>query len=107
MIYTGNYTYKAVLQSKEPGYQVGGKVMVFMPHEKTVKLSLMYHGSYRIIEVLTSGLSVRPVDKPSVLVNVNCVTPCPPELADKLWLGPKHNQKRPQTHYNLRAMYSN
>ena len=91
--------------SKEPKYQVAGRVMVFMPHEKTDKLSLPYHGPYRIVEVLTNGLSVRPVDKPNmkpILVNVDRVTPCPPELADESWLGPKKERKRARTRYNLR-----
>ena len=91
--------------TKEPRYQVAGRVMVFMPHEKADKLSLPYHGPYRIIEVLTNGLSVRPVDKPNtkpILVNVDRVTPCPPELADESWLGPKKERKRARTRYNLR-----
>ena len=60
--------------SKEPKYQVRGRVMMFMSHEKTDKLSIPYHGPYRIVKVLTSVLFVRSVDKPStkpILVNVN------------------------------------
>ena len=53
------------------------------------RLSLPYNGPYRIVEVLTNGLSVRPVDRPemnSIRVNVDRVTPCPLELANESWL---------------------
>ena len=74
--------------SKEPKYQVAGRIMVFMHHKKTDKLSLL-------VEVLSNGLSVRQVDKPNmkpILVNVDRVTPCQPELADESWLGPKREK---------------
>ena len=38
-------------------YEVGGRVMVFMPHSKTDKLSLPYHERYRIADVFGITLS--------------------------------------------------
>jgi len=41
--------------------------MVYMPHEdngKKRKLAVSYHGPYRILELKTNGVVIRPVDKP-------------------------------------------
>ena len=87
-------------QVKEPRYTVGGRVMVFMPHEKAGKKrkpALPYHGPFRIVEVLPNGVSVRPVDRPQdepILVNVDRVTPCPDELSDTSWLGSRKRRTR-------------
>ena len=48
-------------------YHPCDRVMVYMPHEhsgKMRKMALRYYGPYRIVEVLSNGLSVRPVDSP-------------------------------------------
>ena len=40
-------------KAKKPQYIVGGRVMVYMPYEdqgKNWKMSLLYHGPYRILE---------------------------------------------------------
>ena len=87
-------------QAKEPRYKVGGRVMVFMPHDKTGKkrkMALPYHGPFRIVEVLPNGLSVRPVDRPQdepILVNVDRTTKCPDELSDKSWLGSRGKRRQ-------------
>ena len=57
------------------------------------------HGPYRIVEVRSNTLLVRPVDVPAatpILVSKDRVTRCAPELPDKSWLGPrrKHQKKR-------------
>ena len=87
-------------QAKEPRYKVGGRVMVFMPHDKTGKkrkMALPYHGPFRIVEVLPNGLSVRPVDRPQdepILVNVDRTTKCPDELSDESWLGSRGKRRQ-------------
>ena len=48
-------------------YCVGVCVMVYMPSEskgKKQKLPLPYHGPYRILEVQSDCILVRPVDRP-------------------------------------------
>ena len=61
-------------QAKKPKYKVGGRVMVFMPLEKTGKRrSWHYRTPFRIVEILPNGVSVRPVDRPQdepILVKV-------------------------------------
>ena len=59
--------------------------MVYMPHSKVDKLSLPYHGPYRVVDIFGNALSVRPVDLPSekpILVNMDRVTSCPSKLPD-------------------------
>ena len=79
--------------SKAPKYQIGDRVMVYMPYEdsgKLRKLALPYHGPYRVLDVTTNGVSVRPVDHPDqepIRVNLDRVTKCPDELPDISWLG--------------------
>ena len=74
-IATGKFTHAQKHQkmyydrkAKKPQYIVGGRVMVYMPHEdqgKNRKMALPYHGPYRIIEVRPNNcVLVRPVDKP-------------------------------------------
>lgn len=93
---------------KEPSYKIGGRVMVYMPHSKVDKLSLPYHGPYRIVDIFGNALSVRPVDRPNkkpILVNMDHVTSCPSELPDSSWLGPRvetPKRKQAKTRYNLR-----
>ena len=82
-------------RSKEIDFKIGDRVMVYMPQEaqgKNRKLALPYHGPYRILEVQTNCLLVRPVDKPSmqaILVSMDRVTRCPKELPNTSWLGPR------------------
>ena len=86
-------------------YEVRGRVMVFLPHSKTDKLSMPYHGPYRIVDVF--GNTVRPMDKPKekpILVNVDRVTLYLIELPNSSWLGPRVSTKKrkwAQTRYNL------
>ena len=59
---------------KEPKYQIGSQVMVYMPHEdsgKLHKLALPYHGPYLVLSVLPSGISVQPVDLPAKPLTAN------------------------------------
>ena len=76
--------------------------MVYMPYEdqgKNRKMALPYHGPYRIIEVRPNNcVLVRPVDKPDdqpIFVSMDRIVPCPNELSNVSWLGPRtRKQKR-------------
>ena len=74
--------------------------MVFVPAEttgKNRKLSLPYYGPYRILEVGTNTLLVRPVDKSAeqaIMINMERAVPCPRELPDQLWLGTKGERRQ-------------
>ena len=109
--------------SKENEFNIGERVMVYMPQEaqgKDRKLALPYRGPYRILEVQTNCLLARPVDKPdmqAILVSMDRVVGCPKELPDASWLGPKPkraktwkqrtttvtNSPRTSHHYNLHS----
>ena len=68
-------------------YLVGARVMVYMPSEdkgKRWKLALPYHGPYRIVEVRSKTLLVRPVDVPTAT----------PMLANKSWIGPRRKHQK-------------
>ena len=73
--------------------------MVFMPQAMTTKsriLALPYRGPYRVLEVLSNCLLVRPVDKPDdkpILVSMNCVVKCSPELPEVSWLGKEKGRR--------------
>ena len=70
-----------------------------MPQEaqrKNRKLALLYHGPYRILEVQTNYLLLKPVDQPdkqAILVSMDRVTLFQKELPITSWLGPKTNKK--------------
>ena len=87
-------------KAREVKYQIGDRVMVYMPHEDTGKLrklALPYHGPYRVLELKTNGVVIRPVDKPqepTILVNIDRVTHCPVELPDVSWLGKRKRARR-------------
>ena len=74
--------------------------MVYMPSKdkgKRRKLALSYHEPYRIGEVRSNTLLVRPVDVPTatpILVSMDRVTRCAPELPDKSWLGPRRKRQK-------------
>ena len=78
--------------AKPPSYMISDR-MVYIPHEissKDQKLSLPYHGPYRITDIRGNCVSVKPVDKPNkepILVNMDRITPCPMEVPDCSWLG--------------------
>ena len=73
---------------------------MYMPYEQTGKnrkLSRLYFGPYRVLEVHPNGVTVRPVDRPndkSIRVNLDRVTLCPVELPDESWLGRKRQTKK-------------
>ena len=87
-------------KAKPVQYREGARVMVYMPQETTTKdrkLALPYHGPYRILEVRSNCLLVRPVDKPSqepILVSMDRVVQCADELPDVSWLGKKTRRAR-------------
>ncbi len=82
-------------KAKPVSYRKGERVIFFMPQETTTKerkLALPYYGPYRVVEVQTNCLLVRPVDKPDqepILVSMDRVVACSEELPDISWLGKK------------------
>ena len=87
-------------KAKDETFNVGDRVMIFMPHETTGKrrkLALPYHGPYRVMDVHLNGLTVKPVDRPGdnpIRVNVDRVTRCYSELPNVSWLGPNVRRSR-------------
>ena len=78
-------------------------VMVYMPQEAngvSKKLAWPHFGPYWVLDVHPDGLTVRPVSRPkdpSIRVNLEQATLCPPELLDESWLGNKrHHRKSPK-----------
>ena len=74
--------------------------MVFMLHEaqgKLRKLALPYHGLYCVLDLTSTGATLRPVDQPThepILVNLDRITKCSSELPDISWLGPRSRRQR-------------
>ena len=70
-------------QSWEPTIKAGNRVFVYMPQDKSskaYKFARPFHGPYRVMEVLETGVVVCPVGKPdseSIRVAWNRVCPCP------------------------------
>ena len=53
--------------AKQPQYQIGDRVMVFMPSEKkgtTWKLARPFYGPYRIVNLIPTNAKVHIIDKP-------------------------------------------
>ena len=90
--------------SKPPTYRLGDRVMVYMPHEtsgKDRKLSLPYHGPYRVIDIRGNCVSLTPVDNPDkepILVNMDRIVPCHAEVPDSSWLGYGHSDAPKRQH---------
>ena len=96
--------------SKQPQYQIGDRVMVFMPSEKkgtTWKLARPFYGPYCIVDLTPTNAEVRLVDKPddhTIFVSLNRVRLCYPELPDKSWSGKsKRVQKKAQPSNDTQA----
>ena len=54
-------------KAKEPAFKQGERVFVYMPKEKAsnaYKFARPFYGPYRVVEILETGLVVRPVDRP-------------------------------------------
>ena len=85
-------------KAKRVDYSEGNRVIVFMPqatNTKSRKLALSYHGQYRVLEVQSNCLLVHPVDKPDdkpLLVSMDHVVKCSPELPEVSWLGKEKGQ---------------
>ena len=86
--------------SKESHYEVGDRVMVYMPNAvrgKAWKLARPFYGPYRVMATTPTNLEVKPVDKPeaeAIFVSLDRIRPCYPELPDVSWCG---NTKRKQS----------
>ena len=85
-------------RSRDPLYQVGDRVFLYMPAAKTGtahKLARPFHGPYRVLEVTHSDVRVVPVDRPQdtpIFVAMARVRHCPPEIPEgEAWLP---NKKR-------------
>ena len=54
-------------QSRSPRFNIGDRVLVYMPAAKAIKaykFARLSHGRYRIIEQSDTGVTVRLIDKP-------------------------------------------
>ncbi len=75
-------------RAKDPGFQVGDRVFVFMPGEKLGKahrLARPFKGPYRIVAMYDNGAEVKLIDKPrnpTIRVALNRVRWCPSEIQD-------------------------
>ena len=74
--------------------------MIYMPAErqgKTWKLARPFHGPYRVLHVTDTNIEARLVDRPqdlSIFVHLDRVRKCHPQLADKVWTGPRVKRRR-------------
>ena len=91
--------------SKEIQYEIGDRVMVYMPSAvkgKAWKLARPFYGPYRVLAAAPTNLEVKPVDKPdaeSIFVSLDRIRPCYPELPNVSWCGNakyKQNKKKSQ-----------
>ena len=88
-------------QTKEPQFQEGERVFVYMPKEKAskaYKFARPFHGPYRVVEALDSGVVVRSIHRPqeeSFRVAVNRVRRCPDAISqEECW--PKKKLSKPR-----------
>ena len=79
-------------KAKEPTYCEGDCVFVYMPKEKAnkaYKFARPFHGPFRVVEVLETGVVVREVDQPqgeTIRVAFNRVQRCPnPIPENEFW----------------------
>ena len=92
--------------SKQPQFQIGDRVMVFMPSEKkgtTWKLARPFYGPYRIVDLTPTNVEVWLIDKPedpTIFVALNRVRLCYPELPDKSWSGKTRKRAKSKTKLN-------
>ena len=92
--------------SKESHYEIGDRVMVYMPNAvrgKAWKLARPFYGPYRVMATTPTNLEVKPVDKPeaeAIFVSLDRIRPCYPELPDVSWCGNtkrKQSKRKPKT----------
>ena len=87
-------------QSRNPKFQVGDRVMVFMPSEtigKDRKLARPYHGPYRVINITPTNAEVQLIQYPSeptIFVAIDRLRKCYPEQPNDCWLGKKKIPKK-------------
>ena len=91
--------------SKESQYEIGDRVVVYMPGAvkgKAWKLARPFYGPYKVLATTPTNLEVKPVDKPdaeSIFVSLNRIRPCYPELPDISWCGDaKRKQNKKKSH---------
>ena len=83
--------------AKKPRYQVGQRVLVFMPSAKqgkAYKFACPFHGPYRVVDIHETGASVRPVHKPEqepIRVAFDQLRPCAEELSNTFWPSSRKN----------------
>ena len=75
-------------KAQEPLLNIGERGMVFMPRKaqgKQRELTLPNHGPCHILDLTSTGATVRPVDQPDqkpILVNLDHVIKCSSDLPD-------------------------
>lgn len=73
-------------RAKEPKFQVGDRVFIYMPSAKkgkAHKFSRPFHGPFRVLELAPNDAKVIPVDKPrdqAIYVALERLRFCPSEL---------------------------
>ena len=87
-------------QSSIQVYNIGDRVMVFMPSDvtgKDRKLARPYHGPFRIIDLTRTNAEVQLIGRPqdqTIFVAIDRLRRCYPELSDKSWTGRKGKKSR-------------
>ena len=76
---------------KPPNFQVGDRVFLFKPVDKTGplrKFARPYHGPFRVMEMDVNTARIRRIDKPeedAILVALDRLRQCPSEVPDTFW----------------------
>ena len=84
----------------KPTYRIGDRVFVYQPgsiQSKNRKFARPFHGPYRILDLIPSNASVRPVDRPEqvpIFIALDRVRKCPSEIPDQSWLGPTVRKRK-------------
>ena len=85
---------------KPPRFQVGDRVFLFKPADKTGhlrKFARPYHGPFRVMEMDSNTARIRRVDRPeedTILVALDRLRYCPTEVSDTFWPPSKRRSKK-------------
>ena len=78
-------------KSRGSDFKVGERVFVYMPKDKAnkaYKFARLFHGPFRVTEVLDTGVTVKPVHRPqegSIRVASNRIRRCPHAIASDVF----------------------
>ena len=87
-------------RSREPNFQVGERVFVYMPKDKAnkaYKFARPFHGLFRVVEVLDTGIIVHPVNRSqeeTIRVAINRVRRCPETIPNDVFWTAKEQRKK-------------